>query len=232
MIAENLKNLRKCIELTCRNCGRDPSEIQLLAVSKAFPVESIKEAIESGQSDFGENYVQELQEKRSLLDAQPVHWHFIGHLQTNKVKHIAGYIHLIHSVDDLKLGMEIDKQARRFNRVQEVLVEIHTTDEATKFGVQPVAAIDLVKGLSQLSNLHVSGLMTMGPYSDDPNDSRKSFRILMEIKKKIEDEGIQNVDMDRISMGMSHDFEAAIEEGSTIIRIGTAIFGRRVKNLN
>jgi pyridoxal phosphate enzyme (YggS family) len=232
MIAENLNNLRKRIEQTCRNCGRNPADIQLVAVSKSFPIESIKEAVLAGQVDLGENYVQELQEKNRALAGQPIQWHFIGHLQSNKTKYIAEYIQLIHSVDDLSLGKEISKRAEHCNRVQDVLVELHTTNEATKFGVRPEEAIALIKGLSQLSHLHVCGLMTMGPFSDDPSDSRHSFRILMELKRKIESEGIEKVNMNRISMGMSHDFEAAIEEGATIVRIGTAIFGRRVQNVN
>jgi PLP dependent protein len=232
MIAENLKNLRKRIDLTCQKCGRKIDDVQLIAVSKSFSVELIQEAIVSGQIEFGENYVQELQEKHKALAERIVHWHFIGHLQSNKVKYIAEYVDLIHSVDDLNLGIEINKRAERCNRVQDVLVEIHTTDEATKFGVQPEHAIPLIKELSQLSHLRVCGLMTMGPFSDNPNDSRSSFRCVIDLKKRIEAEGIVNVQMRHLSMGMTHDFEVAIEEGSTIVRIGTAIFGRRTKNLN
>jgi PLP dependent protein len=232
MIAENLKNLRKRIDLTCQKCGRKIDDVRLIAVSKTFSVELIQEAIVSGQIEFGENYVQELQEKHKALAERIVHWHFIGHLQSNKVKYIAEYVNLIHSVDDLNLGTEINKLAERCNRVQDVLVEIHTTDEATKFGVQPEHAILLIKELSQLSHLRVCGLMTMGPFSDNPNDSRSSFRCVTDLKKQIETEGIVNVQMRHLSMGMTHDFEVAIEEGSTIVRIGTAIFGRRTKNLN
>ena len=232
MIAENLKNLRKRIEQTCQKCGRKIDDVQLIAVAKTFSIELIKEAINAGQIDIGENYVQELQEKHTALTERIVHWHFIGHLQSNKVKYIADYVDLIHAVDDLNLGIEINKRAERCNRVQDVLVEIHTTDEATKFGVQPEHAIPLIKELSQLSHIRVCGLMTMGPFSDNPNDSRLSFRCVTDLKKQIETEGIVNVQMRHISMGMTHDFEVAIEEGSTIVCIGTAIFGRRTKNLN
>jgi hypothetical protein len=232
MIAENLKNLRKRIEQTCQKCGRKIDDVQLIAVAKTFSIELIKEAIDAGQIDFGENYVQELQEKHKALAERRVHWHFIGHLQSNKVKYIAEYVNLIHSVDDLNLGKEISKRAERCNRVQDVLVEIHTTDEATKFGVQPEHAIALIKGLSQLSHLRVCGLMTLGPFSDNPSDSRPSFRCVAELKKQIEAEGIMNVQMHHLSMGMTHDFDVAIEEGATLVRIGTAIFGRRIKNLN
>jgi pyridoxal phosphate enzyme, YggS family len=173
-----------------------------------------------------------LQEKRQVLATHPVHWHFIGHLQSNKAKYIAEYIHLIHSVDDISLGKEISKRAERFKRVQDVLVEVHTTDEATKYGVPPKKTIALLKELSQLQYLRICGLMTMGPFSDDPNDSRQSFHQLTELKREIVSEGIENIQMQHLSMGMTHDFEVAIEEGSTIVRIGTAIFGRRVKNVN
>ena len=203
MIAENLKNLRKRIEHTCQNCGRRIDDIQLLAVSKTFSIELIQEAIDAGQIDFGENYVQELQQKQNILAHRKIQWHFIGHLQTNKVKYIAEYIHLIHSVDDLNLGKEISKRAARCNRIQDVLVEVHTTDEATKFGVRPEQAIALIKELSQLSHLRVGGLMTMGPFSDNPNDSRASFRSVAELKNQIEAEGIVNVQMRTLSMGMT-----------------------------
>jgi pyridoxal phosphate enzyme (YggS family) len=232
MIAENLKNLRIRIEQTCQKCGRRSEDVQLVAVSKTFSVEAIQEAVDTGHIDFGENYVQELQEKRQVLAKYPLHWHFIGHLQSNKAKYIAEYIHLIHSVDAISLGREISKRAERFKRVQDVLVEVHTTDEATKYGVPPKKTITLLKELSQLQCLRVCGLMTMGPFSDDPNDSRQSFRQLVELKREIVSEGIENVQMQHLSMGMTHDFEVAIEEGSTIVRIGTAIFGRRVKNVN
>jgi PLP dependent protein len=232
MIAENLKNLRKRIEQTCQKCGREVDSVQLIAVSKTFSVDLIKEAIDAGQNDFGENYVQELQEKHKAFTERSLHWHFIGHLQSNKVKYIAEFVDLIHSIDDLNLGKEINKRAERYRRVQDVLVEVHTTDEATKAGIPPEQTIALIKELSQLSHLRVCGLMTMGPFSDDPNDSRASFRCVADLKKQIDAEGIVNVQMRHLSMGMTHDFEVAIEEGSTLVRIGTAIFGRRTKNLN
>lgn len=232
MIAENLKNLRKRIDQACQKCGRKNDEVHIIAVSKTFSAELILEAIDAGHIEFGENYVQELQEKQKTLIDRILRWHFIGHLQSNKVKYIADYVTLIHSVDDLNLGKEISKRAERCCRIQDVLVEIHTTDEATKFGVQPEHAIALIKELSQLSHLRVCGLMTMGPFSDNPDDSRSSFRCAAELKKHIEAEGIVNVQMRHLSMGMTHDFEVAIEEGATLVRIGTAIFGRRTKNLN
>jgi PLP dependent protein len=230
MIAENFKNLQKHVELACQKCGRTKDDIQIIAVSKTFSIEKIRDAVAAGQIDFGENYVQELREKQQVFVGQQIRWHFIGHLQSNKAKYIAEFVYLIHSVDDLNLGNEIDKRARQCNRVQDVLVEVHTTDEASKFGVRPEKTIELVKELSRLQNLKICGLMTMGPFADDPNLSRLSFRQLTELKRQIETEGIEHVDMKHLSMGMTHDFEVAIEEGATILRVGTAIFGERIRN--
>ena len=230
MIAENLQILRKRITEVCSRCGRNAEEVQLLAVSKTFSVEAMQEAIAAGQKDFGENYVQELREKRETFSGSDVRWHFIGHLQSNKVKYLAGYVHLIHSVDAVELGKEIDKRAAKAGRIQDVLVEVHTTDEATKYGVVPEHTAAFVKELALLPNIHVCGLMTMGPLADDPNRSRSSFRQVVELKQQIEREGIERVTMEQLSMGMTHDFEVAIEEGTTIVRIGTAIFGTRSYN--
>ena len=164
--------------------------------------------------------------KQQLIDLSP-QWHFIGHLQSNKVKYIADFVHLIHSVDNMRLAQEIDKRAERCGRALEVLVEVHTTDEATKYGVRPEDTAKLAREIALLPHLRVQGLMTMGPFSDDPNDSRPSFRLVAGLAKEIEQEGIAGVSMKKLSMGMTHDFEVAIEEGATIIRIGTAIFGER-----
>lgn len=227
MIAENLKILRNRIEQACARCGRRLDEIQLVAVSKTFPVEMIQAAITAGQLDFGENFVQELQAKRQYLTERQLRWHFIGHLQSNKVKYILDYVHLIHSVDNFNLGKEIDKRAGRSNRIQDILVEVHTTSEATKFGVLPENTIPLVEELARLANVRICGLMTMGPFSNNPNDSRSSFRQLNKLKRQIETAGIENISMQHLSMGMTNDFEIAIEEGTTILRIGSAIFGNR-----
>jgi len=232
MIAENLKNLQKRIEQACQQCGRRTDEVKIIAVSKTVPVETIRETLTTGQLDFGENYVQELQGKHKTINNSAIRWHFIGHLQSNKVKYIADYVDLIHSVDNLNLGKEISKRAGQWNRVQDVLVEVHATEEETKFGVRPEQTVALIKNLSVLSNLRVCGLMTMGPFSDNPDDSRSPFRCIAGLKRQIEAEGIDNVQMRHLSMGMTHDFVVAIEEGATLVRIGTAIFGRRLKNVN
>jgi pyridoxal phosphate enzyme (YggS family) len=230
MIAENLKILRSRIEQTCRRCGRRPEDVRVVAVSKTFPAEMIRAALAEGQMDFGENYVQELKVKREELGEQKIRWHFIGHLQSNKVKHIIEYAHLIHSVDGIALGREIDKQAERCGRRQDILVEVRTTGESTKFGVQPENAIALMQDLARLPHLRVCGLMTMGPFSGEPDDARPSFRRLRELSRDIDAAGVDGITMNCLSMGMTNDFEVAIEEGATIVRIGTAIFGNRTYN--
>jgi pyridoxal phosphate enzyme (YggS family) len=230
MIAENVASVKERILAACARCGRNPEDVLLVAVTKTFGPEIIREAMAAGLLDFGENYVQELNRKREELRENRIRWHFVGHLQSNKAKEVAGFVHLVHSVDSERLAAELDKRGGSSGRTIGVLVEVHTTDEATKSGVAPEQTIELVKQISRYGSLRIQGLMTMGPFSDDPNDSRPSFRQLLELKKGIEREGIENASMRHLSMGMSHDFEVAIEEGATIIRIGTAIFGERVRS--
>ena len=229
MVGENLEILRKRIQNACRRCNRRPEDILLVGVTKTFGPETVRQAISVGLLDVGENYVQELIDKRKLVTDETVRWHFIGHLQSNKVKYLAGFIHLIHAVDNDSVAEEIQKRGEKAGRTIDVLVEVHTTDEATKYGVKPGETVELVKRISRFDHLRVQGLMTMGPFSDDPNDSRPSFQQVAELKKSIIREGIEKVTMEHLSMGMSHDFEVGIEEGATIIRIGTAIFGERTQ---
>jgi PLP dependent protein len=229
MVAENAEIIKNRIREVCLRCGRKPEDVLLLGVSKTFGVDKIREAVSAGLFDIGENYTQELDSKRGLLNDERVRWHFIGHLQSNKVKYIADYIHLIHSVDNDRVAEEIQKRAARAGRSIDVLVEVHTTDEATKFGVLPDQTIDLIKRISVFDRVKVRGLMTMGPFSDDPDDSRPSFQLLAELAKKVAQEGIEHVTIQHLSMGMSHDFEVAIEEGATIVRIGTMLFGARLQ---
>jgi len=224
MIAQNIELLKGRIGEACRRSGRIPADVRLIAVSKTFDSERIREAAAAGLTDFGENYVQEFRSKYDDLRDLPLRWHFIGHLQTNKVKYITDSVHLIHSLDDVKLAREIQKRAEG---TVDVLIEVHTTDEATKSGVMPSDVLSLVKELAGYDKVRIRGLMTMGPFSDDPNDSRPSFRTIAGLRKKIEVEAIANVSMEHLSMGMTHDFEVAIEEGATMVRIGTAIFGKR-----
>ncbi|MEX0737133.1 MAG: YggS family pyridoxal phosphate-dependent enzyme [Bacteroidota bacterium] len=229
MVGENLEIVRKRIQNACRRCNRRPEDILLVGVTKTFGPETVRQAISVGLLDVGENYVQELIDKRKQVTDETVRWHFIGHLQSNKVKYLAGFIHLIHAVDNDSVAEEIQKRGEKAGRTIDVLVEVHTTDEATKYGVKPGETVELVKRISKFDHLRVQGLMTMGPFSDDPNDSRPSFQQVAELKKSIIREGIEKVTMEHLSMGMSHDFEVGIEEGATIVRIGTAIFGERTR---
>jgi PLP dependent protein len=229
MVAENAEIIKNRIREVSLRCGRNPEDVLLLGVSKTFGIEKIREAVSAGIVDIGENYTQELDAKHKDLSDERVRWHFIGHLQSNKVKFIADYIHLIHSVDNDRVAEEIQKRAERSGRTVEVLIEVHSTDEATKFGVLPGQTLDLIKRISLFDRVKVRGLMTMGPFSDDPDDSRPSFQMLAALAKRIGQEGVENVEMKHLSMGMSHDFEVAIEEGATIVRIGTMLFGERPK---
>ncbi len=227
MIAQNIQKLRNSIEEICKQCNRKPEDLTVVAVSKTWPQQYIREAFNSGITDVGENYVQELLAKQKELSDLPLRWHFIGHLQSNKVKYIIDTVCLIHSVDDIGVGKEINKRAAKIGKVQDVLIEVHTTKEQTKFGVRPEHTKELIKQLATLPNLRVCGLMTMGPFSEDPEDSRPSFRLLRNLRDEILREGIDTISMQHLSMGMTHDYTIAIEEGATILRIGTAIFGER-----
>ncbi|MCX7985191.1 MAG: YggS family pyridoxal phosphate-dependent enzyme [Bacteroidetes bacterium] len=227
MVAENIERLRFNITQVCKQCNRDPREITVVAVSKTYPSTYIREAHRVGIVDFGENYVQELRDKQQQLTDLPLRWHFVGHLQSNKVKYIVGSLFLIHSVDSVELAKEIDRRAQKCCKVQDILIEVHTTHENTKFGVKPEKAVSLIKDVGLLQNVHVCGLMTMGPLAEDPEASRPSFRLLRELQLEIQKLGLENVSMNHLSMGMTNDYPIAIQEGATLLRIGTAIFGVR-----
>ena len=230
MIAENFNKVRAEIAESARNCGRDPSSVQLIAVSKTFDAGRVQEAFRGGARDFGENFAQELREKQAQLVELPIRWHFIGHLQSNKVKYVAPFVTLIHSVDSSHLGEEIDRRAGQANRTIEILLEVHTTDEATKYGVLPADVVPLVLELQRMPRIRVKGLMTMGPFSDDAEASRSCFRRTSELSREISSMRIPGVEMRHLSMGMTHDYRIAIEEGATMVRIGTAVFGKRSKH--
>ncbi len=232
MIAKNIQNIKENIEKTCLDIGRNAADVKLIAVSKTFPVERVSEALETGIMDFGENYVQELIEKKNVLEEKNIYWHFIGHLQSNKVKYIADWIHLIHSVDGERLASEIQKRAEKANRTINVLVEVNTSEEATKFGVKPAKAMELLKLVSQFPNINLKGLMTIGPFTDDKDASRASFRLLKSIFDEANNVLFVKRPMSELSMGMTHDYEIALAEGSTMLRIGTAIFGSRTTTIN
>ena len=231
MIPENIEKIRRRIALACARTGRNRSEVTLVAVSKTFPGALIAEAIRAGVHDIGENYVQEVLDKRKELAGENIRWHFVGHLQSNKVKYVANWIHLIHAVESSSVAKEIDKWGRKANRILDVLVEVNTTGESSKFGVQPDQAISFVKNLAEYTNLRIAGLMTIGPFLPDPDSSRPMFRQLRLLKEQIVGLGQSNATMEHLSMGMTGDFEVAIEEGATIIRVGTGIFGSRKRKI-
>lgn len=225
-IAEQLAEVRHRIAAACARSNRPPQSVRLVAVSKTVAPEVIRLAAAAGQTLFGENYVQELAAK---LDAvtEPVEWHFIGALQSNKVKYIAGKVAMIHSVDRLSLAREIEKQYARLDTSVEILIEVNLGAEASKAGTDADAAIELVREIAVLPHLQVRGLMLIPPYCDDPEDVRGYFRRLRELAETITALKLPGVEMRELSMGMSHDFDVAIEEGATLVRVGSAIFGAR-----
>lgn len=225
-IAENLIKIRERMDRAARDAGRDPSEVRLVAVSKTKPAAAIAEAFGCGQSIFGENYVQELVAKQAELSAE-ICWHFIGNLQSNKVRQIAGLVEMIHSVDRLSLAKEIDRQWGALGRSCDILIQVNISSEPTKGGTSSQELLDLVAEVAALPHLRVRGLMTMPPFFDDPEAARPFFKALRELSRQVEAAGIAGVEMRELSMGMSGDFEAAIGEGATLVRVGSALFGER-----
>lgn len=225
-IADNIKDIRGRIAAAAAAAGRDPASIGLVAVSKTKPASLVEAAAEAGQLIFGENYVQELAVKAAEVKS-PVEWHFIGHLQSNKVRQIAGLVSMIHSVDRLSLAREIDRQWAKTGKVCDILIQVNVSGEATKSGTTAKEAIDLVRQIAHLQNLRICGLMTMPPFFEDPDAARPYFSELRLLAKEIESLAIPGVSMKELSMGMSGDFSTAIAEGATLVRIGSAIFGGR-----
>jgi PLP dependent protein len=222
MISENLKKLEDRIEETCLKCGRNRSEIKLIAVSKTQSVKVINEALNSGLKEFGENKAQELRDKSELIKGD-FRWHFIGHLQTNKIKYVINAADYIHAVDSIKLADEINRRAEQINKTQKVLLEIKTSGETAKLGLDNEKEIfEVAEFCKSRSNLSLTGLMTMAPYTDDVNVVRSCFIKLRKIKEKLTQNGYM---LTELSMGMTNDYDIAIEEGATMLRIGTAIFG-------
>lgn len=225
MIAENLKKVEAEIAETCIKCGRNRSEIRLIAVSKTQPMEVIRRAISTGIKDFGENKAQELRDKSDLISGH-FNWHFIGHLQANKIKYVIKAAEFIHAVDSVKLAEEINRKSKEINKNQKVLLEIKTSDEATKFGLAEEKEIfETAQFCENSSNLDLVGLMTMATYTDDENVIRNCFIQLRTLKEKLNKNGFA---LSELSMGMTNDYTIAIEEGATMLRIGTAIFGDRI----
>ena len=219
--------MRERIQKAALDCDRSADSIHLIAVSKTMPAEVVQEAIEAGVTDLGENYIQEARDKINRLARAPVNWHFIGHLQSNKAKYAVRLFDLIHSVDSLKLARELDKYAQKNDKIQAVLIQVNVAREDSKSGVYVENTLKLLTDIAQLENIAVKGLMTMPPYFNAPEKVRPFFAALRELRDHVRSERIPNIAMDELSMGMTGDFEAAIEEGATMVRIGTAIFGER-----
>ncbi len=229
-IAANLAKIHDRIAKACLKTGRNPEEVRLIAVSKVKPAELIEEAFHSGQILFGESYVQEFRNKEPLVKAS-VQWHFIGGLQSNKVKYLRGKVAMIHSVDRISLAEEIDRQWGKIDSSVEILLQVNVAGEASKSGCAPENLENLVRLIAPLSNLRIKGLMCLPPHSDDPEQVRPFFRQLCELSAQINKLHLPGVSMTELSMGMSGDFEVAVEEGATLVRVGTAIFGARIKQV-
>jgi pyridoxal phosphate enzyme (YggS family) len=225
-IATNIAGIQNQIADACRKCGRDPAAVRLIAVSKKKPAADIESAIAAGQALFGESYVQECVAKIDTVTTA-AEWHFIGGLQSNKVKYLRGKVDMIHSVDRLSLAKEINRQWQKINSTVEILIQVNLGQEESKSGTTANELIKLVQQVSQLKHLRIKGLMTLPPWAADPEDVRPYFSQLRKLAAQVEELTLQNVMMQELSMGMSHDFEVAIEEGATMVRIGTAIFGAR-----
>jgi len=225
-IAGNLKQIGERIRTAALRAGRNPDSVRLVAVSKTQPAEAVKAALEAGQQVFGENYVQEFLEKAQQLPTS-VEWHFIGSLQSNKVKYLAGLTTLIHSVDRLSLAREIDRQWGKIGKPCDILLQVNISGEETKSGTTSEDLLQLAREASLLPHLRVRGLMTMPPFFDEPERVRPYFRELRRLAEVLASEQIPRITMEELSMGMSGDFEVAIEEGATLVRVGSAIFGER-----
>ena len=225
-IARNLEEIRRRIAAACERAGRDSAAVRLVAVSKTKPASAIEEAATAGQRLFGESYVQEFAAKAAAV-AAPVSWHFIGALQSNKVKYLRGLVALFHSVDRLSLAEEIDRQWGKDNAVAEVLLQVNLGEEESKSGTDEAGLIALARQVTALPHLRLRGLMALPPYLDAPAAVRPYFRQLRELLERLQSLDLPRADLTELSMGMSHDFEVAIEEGATLVRVGTSIFGAR-----
>lgn len=229
MIRENLEEVEENIRKACERAGRDPKEVTLIAVSKTKPVSDVQEAYDCGIRDFGENWVQELTEKIPVLP-DDIRWHMIGHLQRNKVKYIIDKAAMIHSVDSVRLAEEIQKQAEKKDVEMDILLEVNIAQEESKFGFKADEVEEAVKEISGLNRVHIKGLMTSAPFVENGEENRRYFRAMKELSVDLMKKNIDNVDMNVLSMGMTADYITAVEEGATMVRVGTAIFGQRNYN--
>jgi pyridoxal phosphate enzyme (YggS family) len=228
-ILDHLNEIRTRIEHAARRAGRDPASVAIVAVTKTVDVRRIEEVLSSGVRILGENRVQEAGTKISRIGRGP-EWHLIGHLQTNKVRQAVALFDTIHSVDSLRLAEALDREAGKQNRELPILIQVKLSGEESKYGLAPDALPELVRSVAAMKNLKFEGLMTIPPYADDPEKARPIYRRLCEMAEEIESWALPGVRTTRLSMGMSHDFETAVEEGATWVRIGSAIFGERAKN--
>jgi len=226
-IADNLQRVRQRIAAAAERVGRDPGEVTLVAVSKTRSMDEVRAAVEAGAGDLGENYAQEMAEKAEALGEADVRWHTIGHLQTNKVRIIADFVNLVHSVDSLRLGREMSNRAAAAGREIPFLLQANVSREESKFGVVEEDACTLAGELAGLESCRLVGLMTMPPYCEDPEENRPYFVALKELRDRLINRGVPAERMRHLSMGMTCDFEVAVEEGATLVRVGTAIFGPR-----
>lgn len=230
MILENIKTVEENIKKACERAGRNPKEVTLIAVSKTKPYTAIKEALPSGVLDYGENKVQELCEKYEILP-KDIRWHMIGHLQRNKVKYLVGKTTLIHSVDSLRLAEQIEKEFAKADKCADILIEVNMAQEDSKFGITAGQTVDLIREVAKFPHIKIRGLMTIAPFTDNPETNRVYFRNMKKLSVDITAKNIDNVSMNVLSMGMTGDYEVAIEEGATLVRVGTGIFGERNYNI-
>ena len=230
MIQENIKLLEENIKKACEKVGRDVNEVTLIAVSKTKPYTAIEEALPTGVKDYGENKVQELCDKYEILP-KDIKWHMIGHLQRNKVKYLVGKASLIHSVDSIRLAEQIEKEYAKADEIANILIEVNMAQEESKFGITSEETEQLVREIAKFPHIRIKGLMTIAPYTDNPESNRVYFRNMKKLSVDIENKNIDNVSMSVLSMGMTGDYQVAVEEGATLVRVGTGIFGERNYNI-
>ncbi|MDF1616315.1 YggS family pyridoxal phosphate-dependent enzyme [Petrocella sp. FN5] len=227
MIQDNLNTINHQIAETCLKIDKNPNSIVLVNVSKTKPLSILEEGYKAGMRIFGENKVQELCDKYEQFKKEDIQWHMIGHLQRNKVKYIIDKVDLIHSVDSYRLAETISKEAKKKDIIAHILIQVNVAQEESKYGFESQNVIGMVKSIHRLENLKIEGLMTIAPFVDNPEENRPIFKALYQLSVDIKEQNLDNVSMDVLSMGMTNDFKVAIEEGATMIRIGTALFGDR-----
>ena len=230
MVAENLKLVEEKIQAACDKVGRSREDVTLIAVSKTKPVSMLQEAYDQGIRVFGENKVQELVDKYEVMP-KDIKWHMIGHLQRNKVKYLVGKASLIHSVDSIRLAEQIEKEYAKADEIANILIEVNMAQEESKFGITSEETEQLVREIAKFPHIRIKGLMTIAPYTDNPESNRVYFRNMKKLSVDIENKNIDNVSMSVLSMGMTGDYQVAVEEGATLVRVGTGIFGERNYNI-